>query len=173
MRDLKRPNAALPAYRLFREKQVEVFTPMKCCLRNVGGKMIREQAPFIPDLLFVCGTREEIDAIVDKNRTIQYRYLKGGYKIPMMVPGVEMDRFIRAVGEAESPRYYLPQEVTPDMLRRKVRIVGSPLDGYEGHLLSVRGSKKKYLLVELPGFFFVAAEVCPDYIELLPPVAGR
>ena len=53
------------------------------------------------------------------------------------------------------------------MLNRKIRIVGGPLDGYEGTLQTVRGSKVKRLLVELPGLLSVAVEVEPEYIQLV------
>ena len=47
-------------------------------------------------------------------------------------------------------KYYLPEEITPEMHNRPIRIVGGPLDGYEGTLLTTRGSKVKRLLVEIP-----------------------
>ena len=53
------------------------------------------------------------------------------------------------------------------MYGRTVRIIGGTLDGYEGKLLTVRGSKIKRLLVELPGFFSVGVKVEPEYIRLL------
>jgi len=37
MRDLKRPNAKLPAYRLLRELNFEVFVPMKVLVTNKNG----------------------------------------------------------------------------------------------------------------------------------------
>jgi hypothetical protein len=52
------------------------------------------------------------------------------------------------------------------MYGRKIRIVGGPLNGYEGSLLTTRGSKVKRLLVELKGFLAVGVEVDPEYIQL-------
>ena len=85
----------------------------------------------------------------------------------MTVPDTDMERFILAVCIAESPRYYTPEEVTPTMCRRKVRIVGSPLDGYVGYLLTIRGSKVRRLLVEVKGLLAVGVEVTPEYIQFL------
>ena len=79
----------------------------------------------------------------------------------------DMERFIRAVDATESPRYYLPEEITPTMYGRKIRIEGGPLSGYEGRLLTTRGSKVKRLLVELEGFLAVGVEVDPEYIQLI------
>ena len=65
------------------------------------------------------------------------------------------------------PIYYKPIEITDAMYGKKVRIVGGTLDGYEGRLLSVKGMRKRRLIVELPGFISVAVEVEPEYIQLL------
>lgn len=42
LRDLTRPNAKRPAYRLLEEKGIEVFTPMRWQLVERKGKRIRE-----------------------------------------------------------------------------------------------------------------------------------
>ncbi len=58
------------------------------------------------------------------------------------------------------------------MYGRKIRIEGGPLSGYEGRLLTTRGSKVKRLLVELEGFLAVGVEVDPvvytTYLTELP-----
>jgi hypothetical protein len=53
------------------------------------------------------------------------------------------------------------------MYNRPIRIVGGLLDGYEGTLLTTRGSKVKRLLVEIPHLLAVGVEVDPDYIQLI------
>ena len=53
------------------------------------------------------------------------------------------------------------------MYGRKIRIIGGLLNGYEGFLLTTRGSKTKRLLVNLQGLLAVGVEVNPDYIQLL------
>ncbi len=168
MRDLKRSNAKLPAYKQLLEEHFEVFTPMKEQLSIRSGKYIRKEVPFIQDLFFVHDCMEAIDPYVRRFPTIQYRFQKGhGYKNPMTVDDVNMEHFIHAVNVSENPKYYHPGELTPDMCRRDIRIVGGPLDGYEGKLITVRGSKIKRLLVELADFFSVGVEVNPEYIKLL------
>lgn len=166
MRDLKRANAKQPAYKLLAEKSIRVFTPMTWRLSTVQGKRIRREVPFIPDLLFVNDSRENLDIVVAKTPTLQYRWLRNTYREPMTVSDAAMQRFIHAVSSSDSPRYYLPEEITPDMQGRKIRIVGGPLDGYEGKLLTTRGSKYKRLLVELPGIVAVSIEVNPEYVQM-------
>ncbi len=168
MRDLKRSNAKMPAYKQLEMEHVEVFTPMKWCLKVRNGKNERVQVPFMQDLLFVHDARVVIDPIVKLTPTLQYRYQRGGgSKNPMIVNELEMDRFIHAVRSSDNPKYFLPGEVTPEMCRHKIRIVGGMLNGYEGNLLSVRGSKVKRLLVELSGLLTTGVEVSPEMIEFL------
>lgn len=168
MRDLKRSNAKLPAYKDLQAKEIKVFTPMRWCLRTLQGKKVREEVPFIQDLLFVHSTRQQLDPLVEGTPTLQYRYLRGAaYCTPMTVPTTEMERFILAVSTSESPRYYLPEEITPAMHGRRIRIVGGPLNGHEGSLLTTRGSRTKRLLVELPQLLAVSIEVNPEYIQII------
>ena len=155
MRDLKRPNAKLPAYKQLSDEHLEVFTPMQWRLKLKNGKRIREEVPFM-------------HLFVRKIPTLQYRYQKGGgYCQPMMVADLDMERFIRAVRGSENPKYYLPEEISDTMYGRMIRIIGGPFEGYEGRLLTTRGSKVKRLLVELPNFFSVGVEVNPDLIEII------
>lgn len=167
LRDLKRANAKQPAYKLFKEKKMEFFTPMKSKLCIVKGKRIRKEVPYIPDLLFVHDSHENLDPIIEKNPTVQYRWVRNKYRVPMVVTDDEMERFIRAVSESVAPRYYLPEEITPAMLKRKIRIVGGSLDGYEGTLLTIRGTQVKRLLIELPNLLSVGVEVDPEFIQLV------
>lgn len=167
MRDLKRANALMPAYRMLGESDMEVFTPMRWRLTVRKGRRIREEVPFMQDLLFVHSTRAALDPVVERVPTLQYRWLRKTYRQPMTVADNEMERFIGAVTASESPRYYLPEEVTPQMCGRRIRIVGGPLDGYVGSLVTTRGSKVKRLLVNLPGLLAVSVEVNPEYIRLL------
>lgn len=122
---------------------------------------------FIQDLLFVHETQKNLDSVVEKTPTLQYRWLRKTWREPMTVADADMQRFIHAVSVSESPKYYLPEEITPAMYGRKIHIVGGPLNGYEGSLITVRGSKIKRLLVELKGFLAVGVEVNPEYIQLI------
>lgn len=167
MRDLKRPNAKHPAYAMLAEKSFEVFTPMQWQLTVKGGRKIRERIPVIRDLLFVHASMSHLDEVVDQFPTLQYRYLRGGFRLPMTVSDREMERFIRATEATDSPCYYLPDELTPDMCGRRICIVGGPLNGCEGTLLTVRGSKVKRLLVEIPSLIAVAVEVSPEFVQII------
>ena len=165
MRDLTRYHSKSPAYKMLDEMKIENFTPkvQKLVIRN--GKRERVEVPFIHDLLFVHDSRLTLDPIVEKVPTFQYRFLKR--REPMTVRDKDMEYFKSAAEFSKAPRYYSPQEITPDMHKRKVRIIGSQLDGCEGYLLTVRGSKQRRLLVELSSLLAVSVEVEPEYIKLL------
>ena len=165
MRDLTRPNAKLPAYKMLEKMKIDFFTPMVHKLVMVKGKREDREVPFIHDLIFVHDAQEVIDPIVESVHTFQYRFLK--QRKPMTVRDADMERFISAVRATDNPVYFRPGELAPAMCGRRVRIVGGPLDGYEGRLLSIRGSRVRRLVVELPSLLFVAVEVQPEYIQLL------
>lgn len=167
MRDLKRCNAKNPAYKMLQDLKFEVFTPMKWHVATRKGEKIREEIPVIRDLLFVHSNRSDLDPIVEKTETLQYRFLRRTWREPMTVMESDMERFIHAVNSSKSVKYYLPEELATEMYNKKIRIIGGNLDGYEGKLLTVRGSKTKRLLVELPGALSVGVEVSPEFIQLI------
>jgi hypothetical protein len=167
MRDLKRRNAKQPAYLMFKDKGIEFFTPMVHKLLTIHGKREDREVPFMQDLLFVKETKEKLDIIVEAIPTLQYRYKLGVQHTPIVVRNTDMERFIKAVEATENPKYYRPEEITPDMLNRKIRIIGGQLDGYIGTLVTTRGSKTKRLLVELPMLLAAAVEVNTEYIQLI------
>lgn len=84
MRDLKRANAKHPAYCQLQEAGFEVFTPMTTRISIRAGKRVREDVPFVRDLLFVHTTRDNLDPIVSRTATLQYRYVKGGRYLEAM-----------------------------------------------------------------------------------------
>lgn len=168
MRDLKRRNSNTLAVHDLANAGLEVFTPMTQMIMTIGGRRQRREVPVIQDLLFVHETRETLDPFVATCSTLQYRYISGlRQNEPMTVRDKEMNRFILAVTSTGMPVYYQPGELTNAMYGKEVRIIGGMLDGYEGRLLSVKGMRKRRLIVELPGLITAAVEVEPDYIQVI------
>lgn len=169
MRDLKRPNAMMPAWRQLTEEGFEVFTPFETKIVVKNGKRVKETVPVIRDLLFVRSSRNLLDPTVQRTDTLQYQYKKGGaYCEALTVPAQEMEQFMRFADSGEKVKYYRPDEITPGMLGAHVRILADgPLYGAEGRLRSLRGSKKRRVVVELTGLLAVEAEIHPDFIELI------
>lgn len=168
MRDLRRRNSRVLAVHDLSEAGLEVFTPMTQIIMTIGGRRQKREVPVIQDLLFVHESKDTLDPYVEKYTTLQYRYVAGRSKNdPMTVRPAEMERFIRAVTNTSTPLYYRPGELTPSMYGKTVRIIGGIFDGYEGRLLSVKGMRKRRLLIELPALITAAVEVEPEFIQML------
>ena len=168
MRDLKRANAILPAYKQLAEAEMEVFTPMTTRFVVKNGKRTRVESPVMRDLLFVNESRENLDPIVAKTPTLQYRFKRGGKQgEPIVIPEEDMTRFICAVQASNNPKFYSAEEITPLMCGRKIRMMGGALDGHEGILQTVRGSKTKHIIITLPSFLAVSVAINDEFIEVL------
>lgn len=169
MRDLKRPNSLTPAWRELPEMGFHTFTPMVEQAVKASKGSHCEKRPYLPDLIFVKATREELDPVVASIPTLQYRYIRGGARAtPMTVRDEDMDRFIKAVeSDMGKVRYYSPDQITSSMYGRRVRIIGGTLDGTEGRLLSKRGLRGKRLIFELPGLLTATLDLEPDLIQLI------
>lgn len=167
MRDLKRNNAKLPAYKMLSEMKIEIFTPMKWKIVTKEKKRIPQKVPFMQDLLFVHVTRKILDPIVERTSTLQYRYLRDGFRTPMTVRDTDMERFIRAVESADNPQFYTPKDILPSMIGKTVRIIGGPLNDYVGKLQKMQGSKVKRIFIELSNLLTASIEVEPEYIQIL------
>lgn len=167
MRDLKRVNAGQKAWKILEEKGFEVFTPTHWKVYNIQGRKVRKLIPVISDLLFVKSTRSQLDPEVNGCPTLQYRFIKNGHGAVMTVRQDEMDRFRNAVREIDKVRFYTPEEIEKDKVGKNVTIIGGPLNGYEGKLLTVRGSKIKRLIVSLQNYVCAGVEVNPEYIRII------
>lgn len=166
MRDLKRSNAKNPAYLMLRDKVETVFTPMtKHFVTRKGRKQVVE-VPYMRDLVFVHDSPSVIDPIVAATPTLQYRFVRGGRSNePMVVPDDEMERFMALVSSQSLFQYYTLDEVSAAMCGRDIIIVGGKLDGFRGKLLTVKGSKRKQLVVALRGLLAVGVVVEPEFIR--------
>ena len=168
MRDLKRRNSNSLAVHELGKAGLEVFTPMTQMVMTIGGQRQRRDVPVIQDLLFVHEAKETVDPFVAMYPTLQYRFLLGKSKEnPMTVRDEDMEKFIFAIKNTDSPLYFMPGEITDAMVGRRVRIMGGMLDRYEGSLLAVKGMRKRRLIVDLPGLISAAVEVEPEFIQII------
>ena len=172
LRDLARPNAKNPAYKqlqAFPELVDRVFIPMKQRVFVEFGKRVVRNVPYMPDLVFVHKSREELDPIVRQIAMLQYRYVRGGKQYEVMsVRHEAMKDFMDAIKQSETVEYFSYEEVSPQLYGKKIRIIGGRLNGFEGRLMSKVGSKYKRLLVDLQECNLSAAiQVESDFIQLL------
>ena len=172
LRDLARPNAKNPAYKQLQampELAECVFIPMKQRVFMEFGKRVVRFIPFMPDLVFVHKSKEELDPIVRKMELLQYRYVRGGNQFEALsVRAKDFEDFRRAVEQTDNVEYYSYEEVSPQIYGKQIRIVGGRLNGFEGRLMSKRGSKFKRLLVDLRECNLAAAiQVESEFIQLM------
>lgn len=148
------------------EDGIETFSPVKQVIRIINGKRVPRWELAIWDLLFVHAPKKVIDPYVREYANLQFRFKSGGRKgTPLVVPEKQMNDFMTAVKTSrKQPLYFAPDEI--DVAKgTRVRMIGGMLDGYEGILLKVSGSRKKRLIIEVPGTLFAAVEVETDLIE--------
>ena len=172
LRDLARPNAKNPAYKVLQampEMKDCVFVPLKQHVFMEFGKRVVRFVPYMHDLVFVHKTREELDPIIEQMALLQYRYVRGGKQYEALsVRHDAMERFMGAVTQTDNVEYFSYEEVSPGLYGKQIRIIGGRLDGFEGRLMSKRGSKHKRLLIDLKECNLSAAiQVETEYIQLV------
>lgn len=146
-----------------------VFVPLKQRVFIEFGKRVVRYIPYMPDLVFVHKSKRELDPIVRQMDLLQYRYVRGGKQYEAMSVCHEvMKEFMEAVKQSEVVEYYSYEEVSPQIYGKQIRIIGGHLNGFEGRLMSKRGSKNKRLLVDLQECNLSAAiEVESEFIQLV------
>ena len=172
LRDLARPNAKQPAYKQLQampEMADSVFIPMIQRVFSEFGKPVVRVVPYMPDLIFVHKSKQELDPIVSKIALLQYRYVRGGKQYEAMsVRHKDFVAFRRAVEKTDNVEYFSYSEVSPRIYGKQIRIIGGRLNGFEGRLMGKKGSKFKRLLVDLRECNLSAAiQVESDYIQLM------
>ena len=172
LRDLARPNAKNPAYKQLQampEMADCVFVPLKQKVFTEFGKPVVRFVPYMSDLIFVHKSKEEIDEIINNVRLLQYRYVRGGKQYEAMsVSHRDFEKFRHAVEQTDNVEYYSYEEVSPRIYGKQIRIIGGRLNGFEGRLMSKKGSKFKRLLVDLLECNLSAAVLVEsEYIQLV------
>ena len=146
-----------------------LFVPLKQKIFTERGKRVVRFVPYMYDLIFVHKSKEELDPIVQAIELLQYRYLRGGRPYEALsVRHQEFERFRQAVLSSDNVEYYSYEEVSPQIYGKQIRLIGGQLNGFEGRLMSKRGSKQKRLLIDLKECNLSASiQVETDYIQLL------
>ena len=168
MRDLHRGPANQYVYEQLAPNGFETYTPLVKSHKLVHGKAIIVERPYIRDLFVIHGLHSRIVSSMSPACRFQFRYRLGvSPASPLVVPDTAMEDFIRVNRESDSPEFISPESIPSDARNRKIRVLGGPLDGVEGMLKTVRGSKFKTLYVELPGIMAISTVSQFDYIQIL------
>lgn len=154
----------MEAKKLLEAESLDTFIPMHYAPVK-GNNKKRELVPVIHNLIFVYARPSHIQSLKKSIPFLQYMIDgRSGQKI--IVPEVQMKRFIAVSGSYhEQLLYFTPEEVN---LSRgtKVRICGGEFEGQEGIFVKVKGARDKRVVVQIQGVIAVAmATIHPDLIE--------
>lgn len=157
----------LDAMRLLEKEKLGCFVPMqyKICIKK--GKKIRILAPVIHNLLFVHARPSDLKRVKSKVTYLQYiTDTRSGQKI--IVPDIEMQRFIAVAGTYNDHLLYFRPEELNLSKGTKVRITAGEFAGQEGIFLKVKGARDRRVVIEIQGVIAVAmAALHPDLIEVI------
>ena len=155
------------AMRLLEKEKLGCFVPMqyKICIRK--GKKIRALVPVVHNLIFVHARPSEVQRVKSQVTYLQYiTDTRSGKKI--IIPDVEMQRFIAVAGSYNDHLLYFQPEELNLSKGTKVRITGGDFEGQEGVFLKVKGARDRRVVVEIQGIIAVAmATIHPDLIEVI------
>ena len=122
------------AMRLLEKEKLGCFVPMqyKICIRK--GKKIRALVPVVHNLIFVHARPSEVQRVKSQVTYLQYiTDTRSGKKI--IIPDVEMQRFIAVAGSYNDHLLYFQPEELNLSKGTKVRITGGDFEGQEGVFL--------------------------------------
>ena len=169
MRDLHRGHRTVLSYQDLANKGYETYTPtVKSLSKDKGGKTVVVERPYLPDLFFLKTERVELNDLTTFSKgKFQFRYQYGIHPAtPMVVPDKQMDNFIRANQNSDETKFLNVSEIPSSARNRPIRILSGPLEGVEGMLMGVRGSKRKRLVIELPHFLAISVNIEDEYVQL-------
>lgn len=167
MRDLHRGHRTVLSYQELSDKGYETYTPtVKTPAKGKNGKTEIVERPFLPDLFFLKCELSVLKILTNTFKgKFQYRYKYGVHPAtPITVPQKQMDDFIRANKESKETKFLTVNEIPQSARNSTVRIVSGPLQGVEGMLLGIRGTKRKRLIIELPHFLAISVYLEDEYV---------
>lgn len=155
------------AMRLLEKEQLGCFVPMQYKISIRRGKKVRVLAPVIHNLLFVHARPSDLKRVKSKVTYLQYiTDTRSGQKI--IVPDIEMQRFIAVAGTYNDHLLYFRPEELNLSKGTKVRITGGEFAGQEGIFLKVKGARDRRVVIEIRGVIAVAMTTLhPDLIEVI------
>lgn len=147
-------------------EQVENFVPMRYEYVTRQERRIRKLVPAIHNLVFIRGSRQQIDEIKETKAAIfPLRYIMDREsRQPIVVPDVQMRNFIAVAGTFDQQVIYLPPTEFSMNRGDRVRITGGIFEGVEGVFVRIKGDRR--VVVSIQGVMAVATTfIHPSLIE--------
>lgn len=156
-----------------RLETMELFYPTRTTYRDKGGKKVKEETPYIPDLLFFKTQYNKIRSLFGKIGDLAYclkdnRFTDGRYSI---ISQEEMTNFMKCVGQfTDDIRLQLVDAGRGLGKGCMVRITGGVMKGYKGKIEDIhddKGTRLFFLQVTNEQALNWTAEVEDVFIEPL------
>ncbi len=147
-------------------EQVKNFVPMRYEYVTRQERRIRKLVPAIHNLVFIRGSRQQIDEIKETKAAIfPLRYIMDREsRQPIVVPDVQMRNFIAVAGTFDQQVIYLPPTDFSMNRGDRVRITGGIFEGVEGVFVRIKGDRR--VVVSIQGVMAVATTfIHPSLIE--------
>ncbi len=138
----------------------EYFMPMKESITELRGRRIIRHVPAIAGMFFVKDSLSKIRQLATGKSGFELKYIKGRkYQEPVIIPDKEMDDFIGALRSATEVRFFSPDDATlRGKIGQRVRIYKGDTT-FEGHIISIRGSHRRWLRIAIEGFLVAEMEI--------------
>lgn len=151
------------------------FQPRSLTLTTVHGRKQKVLKYTLPDYFFIRSTFNKLEPLSKPDEPLRLTFnlniCSGRQNDYLIVPDAQMKNFMLiATAYDENPQYMsLDDEKLRKILKSgvRVRVIGGPFDGYEGHYVQISRGKKRQLVVAIEGVIGITAHVDPDYIEIL------
>lgn len=149
------------------EMGMTTFVPMRYSVSGRGRQKKRELVPVIHNLIFVHAVPSLLQRVKESIPYLQY-IVDTRSRQKIVVPDVQMQRFIEIAGTHDDHLIYLQPEELNLAKGTKVRITGGQFEGYEGVFVKVKGARDRRVVVQIQGVIALAmATVSPEFIEPL------
>ncbi|MDD6889861.1 MAG: UpxY family transcription antiterminator [Bacteroidales bacterium] len=149
------------------------FIPKQEVIRTVNGRKRVCMVPVIHSLVFVYASHRQIVEF-KRNFYNELQFVtweRDGELTYLTVPGRQMDSFIAVCRQKEREvRFYRPGEIgmSNELVKgKRVRVHGGPFDQVEGYFMKVEKRRGRQLVVIIPDLLVAAAEVEPEYIQII------
>ena len=150
---------------------LECFVAKRYELRTYHGKKVRKLVPLIPSLIFVRGTKNDIQHLKQRYQFFQYigSALAGERFRPLTVPDKQMSDFMKIAGEYESDVQFLSPAEVALAKGTRVKVIGGAFDGIEGVVLYDKIKNSTKVVVSLPESLgsISTAEISPELLQIV------
>ncbi len=152
---------------------IENYVPMRYEKKRINGRNEMVPIAAVSNLIFVKCDLLRLNEAKDAINFLHNILIKsdcGNTLEPIIVPELDMIRFMRVVADAQERVKYVDMELNRQIINagRRVRIIDGQYKGYEGVLCRPKGSRARKVLIDVCGLAPVELPIID--IELLQDI---